>query len=62
MRAGYRTITLWTENVLTAARRIYERHGFRIVRSEPNRIAGQDLVAETWELDLRRPRKRPAVP
>jgi DNA-binding MarR family transcriptional regulator/GNAT superfamily N-acetyltransferase len=61
-RAGYRTITLWTQSVLTAARRIYERQGFRLVASESNRISGQDLVAETWELDLRRPRNRPAVP
>ena len=61
-RAGYRTITLWTQSVLTAARRIYERQGFRLVRAEPNRISGQDLVAETWELDLRRPHNPPAVP
>lgn len=61
-RAGYRTITLWTQSVLSAARRIYERQGFRLVRSEPNRISGQDLVAQTWELDLEGPRKRRAVP
>ncbi len=61
-RAGYRRITLWTQSVLTAARHVYERQGFRLVHSEPNRISGQDLVAETWDLDLRRPRNRPAVP
>ncbi len=61
-RAGYHTITLWTQSVLTAARHIYERQGFRLVRSEPNRISGQDHVAETWELDLRRRRNRAGVP
>ena len=48
--------------MLTAARHIYERQGFRLVRSEPNRIAGQDHVAETWELDLGRKRNRAGVP
>ena len=61
-RAGYHTITLWTQSVLTAARHIYERQGFRLVRSEPNRISGQDHVAETWELDLRRQRNPAGVP
>jgi DNA-binding MarR family transcriptional regulator/GNAT superfamily N-acetyltransferase len=60
--AGYHRITLWTQSNLSAARRIYERAGFSLMRSEPNRISGQDLVAETWELDLRRPKDRPAVP
>lgn len=49
---GYRKIVLWTQNILTAARKIYERTGFRLVKSEPNRAFGADLVSETWELDL----------
>ncbi len=50
---GYKTMTLWTNSVLTAARQIYRDAGFRMVHSEPHRSFGQDLVSETWELDLR---------
>jgi DNA-binding MarR family transcriptional regulator/GNAT superfamily N-acetyltransferase len=50
--AGYRTITLWTNSVLDAARRMYQRAGFREVGSERHRSFGHDLVSETWELDL----------
>jgi DNA-binding MarR family transcriptional regulator/GNAT superfamily N-acetyltransferase len=51
-QAGYRTITLWTNDVLTAARRIYEDAGFRLVHQESHRSFGHDLVSETWELTL----------
>jgi DNA-binding MarR family transcriptional regulator/GNAT superfamily N-acetyltransferase len=51
-RAGYRKITLWTNSVLIAARRIYAAAGFRLARSERHRSFGRDLVGETWDLVL----------
>lgn len=50
--AGYRKIRLWTQSELRAARRIYERAGFRVIAAEPHHSFGKDLVAETWELKL----------
>jgi DNA-binding MarR family transcriptional regulator/GNAT superfamily N-acetyltransferase len=50
--AGYRKITLWTQSILVAARRIYERAGFRLIASEPHASFGPSLTGETWELDL----------
>lgn len=49
---GYRKITLWTQSILTPARRIYQDAGFVLVASEPHRSFGQNLVGETWEMEL----------
>ena len=50
--AGYRELVLWTNDVLVAARRIYERAGFELVESERHRSFGKKLVGQNWRLRL----------
>jgi DNA-binding MarR family transcriptional regulator/GNAT superfamily N-acetyltransferase len=51
-QCGYRKITLWTQSILIAARKIYQDAGFVLVASQPHRSFGQSLVGETWEREL----------
>ena len=51
-RAGYRSLVLWTQSELAAARHVYEQAGFRRVRGRAHHSFGRDLVAETWRLTL----------
>lgn len=51
-QAGYRKVTLWTVDVLGAARYVYEKAGFRLVRQEPHTGFGQGLMDEVWELEI----------
>jgi DNA-binding MarR family transcriptional regulator/ribosomal protein S18 acetylase RimI-like enzyme len=50
--AGYNKVTLWTHNVLSAARHCYEKAGFTLTSSEPRHTWGKDVVAEFWDLAL----------
>jgi len=48
-RSGYRKLELWTNDILIAARRIYETTGFALVAERAHRSFGKDLVGQTWE-------------
>jgi DNA-binding MarR family transcriptional regulator/GNAT superfamily N-acetyltransferase len=50
--AGYRQMTLWTQDCLTAARRIYQAAGFRLAAEGRHHSFGHDLVEQTWTRPL----------
>ncbi len=51
-QAGYQRMVLWTNSVLTDARRIYEMAGFQLVEEEKHHSFGKDLVGQYWARDL----------
>ena len=48
----YEKIMLWTQSELLAARKLYERAGFKLTGTKPHADFGKKLVGETWELSL----------
>jgi DNA-binding MarR family transcriptional regulator/GNAT superfamily N-acetyltransferase len=49
---GYRTLGLWTQSNLAAARHIYRSAGFRLAKRQRHREFGYDLTGEFWQIDL----------
>jgi N-acetylglutamate synthase-like GNAT family acetyltransferase len=49
---GYKKLVLWTNDVLHAARHIYEEKGFRLIEEKKHHSFGQDLVGQNWALKL----------
>lgn len=51
-KTGYKKITLWSSNFMTVARNVFEKEGYKLIKSDGLHIFGQDLTSETWELKL----------
>lgn len=49
---GYRELVLWTNDVLTSARSLYQRAGFVLVAERPHRSYGATLTGQDWRLPL----------
>lgn len=47
-QAGYTNMLLWTVNILTDARKLYQKAGFELTEEEPTVSFGKTLVSETW--------------
>ncbi|KAB8061051.1 GNAT family N-acetyltransferase [Janthinobacterium sp. FT14W] len=51
-QAGYTKMVLWTNSILTDARRIYDKAGFQLVEEEAHHSFGKDLLGQVLARDL----------
>jgi len=51
---GYKNIRLWTQSNLTAAHHLYLKAGFKLIKKEPHKSFGHELIGENWELSLKK--------
>ena len=51
-QAGYTKMVLWTNSVLTGARRIYDQAGFQLVEEEVHHSFGKDLIGQVLAREL----------
>jgi len=51
-QVGYTKMVLWTNSILTDARRIYDKAGFQLVEEEAHHSFGKDLVGQVLARDL----------
>jgi DNA-binding MarR family transcriptional regulator/GNAT superfamily N-acetyltransferase len=49
---GHRKLVLWTNDILLAARRLYEAAGFKLIGEEKHVSFGKELTGQTWALEL----------
>jgi GNAT superfamily N-acetyltransferase len=50
--AGYERMRLWTTDPLVAARQVYLRRGFQLIKEEPQHTFGAELVGQTYLREL----------
>ncbi|MDZ5636627.1 bifunctional helix-turn-helix transcriptional regulator/GNAT family N-acetyltransferase [Janthinobacterium sp. GMG1] len=51
-QVGYTNMVLWTNSILTDARRIYDKAGFQLVEEEAHHSFGKDLVGQVLAREL----------
>lgn len=51
-KVGFKKITLWANNTFSIARNIFEKEGYKLIKSEKHHNFGQDLIVETWDLKI----------
>ncbi|NJM53858.1 MAG: MarR family transcriptional regulator [Blastocatellia bacterium] len=51
-KSGFKKIIIWTNSNNLIARHIFEKEGYKLIKSENQNCFGQNIVGENWELKL----------